>query len=160
VAPKLFEITTAPLSVDDVVSRLVHPSVGAVTTFVGVVRGQTDGRETEHLVYEAYPEMAEKELRRIGEEIGDRWPTVRQVAIVHRIGHLEIGETIVVIAVSSPHRQETFDAVHYAIDRLKEIVPIWKKEIWKDGEAWRSEQQPQETPTPEGAADRGEEEGS
>jgi molybdopterin synthase catalytic subunit len=139
-AEKRFLVTTAPLSVDDIVARLVRPPVGAVTTFVGVVRGQTGGRETDHLIYEAYPEMAEQELSRIGDEIRQRWPGVREVAIVHRIGRLEIGETIVVIAVSSPHRQETFDAVHYAIDRLKEIVPIWKKEIWKDGEAWRSEQ--------------------
>ena len=137
---KLFEITTAPLSVDDVVARLARPSIGAVTTFVGVVRGETDGRETQRLEYEAYPEMAEEQLQRIGDEIRRRWPTIRQVAIVHRIGHLQIGETIVVIAVSSPHRQETFAATHYAIDRLKEIVPIWKKEVWKNGEAWRSEQ--------------------
>jgi molybdopterin synthase catalytic subunit len=137
---RLFEITTEPLSVDDVVARLVHPSVGAVTTFAGVVRGQTGGRETQHLIYEAYPEMAEEQLRRIGDEIHRRWPDIREIAIVHRIGRLEIGETVVVIAVSSPHREETFDAVHYAIDRLKEIVPIWKKEVWIDGEAWRSEQ--------------------
>ena len=136
---KRFLVTTDPLSVDDIVARLVHPSIGAVTTFVGVVRGQTGGRETHHLLYEAYPEMAEEELRRIGDEIRQSWPSVREVAVAHRIGRLEIGETIVVIAVSSPHRQDTFDAVHYAIDRLKEIVPIWKKEIWSDGEAWRSE---------------------
>lgn len=137
---KHFEITSAPLCVDDVVARLVHPSVGGVTTFVGVVRGETGGRETQYLVYEAYPEMAEEQLREIGEEIRGRWSTIREVAIVHRIGRLEIGETIVVIAVSSPHRQETFEATHYAIDRLKEIVPIWKKEVWADGEAWKSEQ--------------------
>ncbi len=137
---ELFEITRAPLSVDDIVARLVHPSIGGVTTFVGVVRGETDGRETQYLEYEAYPDMAEEQLRQIGDEIRQRWPTIREVAIVHRIGRLEVGETIVVIAVSSPHRQETFDATHYAIDRLKEIVPIWKKEAWTNGEAWKSEQ--------------------
>ena len=137
---KLFEVASEPISVDDVVARLVHPSVGAVTTFVGVVRGRTGGRETQHLVYEAYPKMAEEQLRHIGDEIHQQWTGIREVAIVHRIGRLEIGETIVVIAVSSPHREETFDAVHYAIDRLKEIVPIWKKEVWSDGEAWRTEQ--------------------
>jgi len=138
---KRFEITSDPLSVDDVVARLAHPSIGGITTFVGVVRGETDGRETQYLDYEAYPEMAEQQLRRIGDEIRQRWPTIRDVAIVHRVGRLRVGETIVVIAVSSSHRQETFDATHYAIDRLKQIVPIWKKEVWADGEAWKSEQQ-------------------
>lgn len=136
---KLFEVTEEPLSVNDIVGRLVAPDIGAVTTFVGVVRGKTGGRQTEHLVYEAYPKMAEEQLARIGDEIRERWPTVREVAIVHRIGKLEIGETIVVIAVSSSHRAETFEATHYAIDRLKEVVPIWKKEVWADGEAWKSE---------------------
>lgn len=136
---KLFEITPEPLSIDDVVSRLADPANGAVSTFVGVVRGETDGRETQHLEYEAYPEMAEEQLRRIGAEIRDRWPTIRQVAIVHRIGRLEIGEVIVVIAVSSAHRQDVFAATHYAIDRLKQIVPVWKKEVWADGEEWKTE---------------------
>ena len=141
---KLFEITSEPFSIDDVIARLASPANGAVATFVGVVRGETDGRETEHLEYEAYPDMAEKQLRQIGDEIRERWPTIREVAIVHRTGHLEVGETIVVIAVSSAHRQEVFAATHYAIDRLKQIVPIWKKEVWTDGEEWRSEQRDRE----------------
>lgn len=136
---KLFEVTEAPLSVDEVLGRLADPAVGAVGTFVGVVRGETGGRETQYLEYEAYPEMAEKELGRVGEEIRERWPTIREVAIVHRTGRLEIGETIVVIAVTSAHRREVFSATHYAIDRLKQIVPIWKKEVWVDGEEWRTE---------------------
>ncbi len=136
---KLFEVIEAPLSVDEVLGRLADPTVGAVGTFVGVVRGETGGRETQYLEYEAYPEMAEKELGRVGEEIRERWPTIREVAIVHRTGRLEIGETIVVIAVTSAHRQEVFSATHYAIDRLKQIVPIWKKEVWADGEEWRTE---------------------
>ncbi len=136
---KRFEITQSPISVDDVVGRLTERSIGAVATFVGVVRGETEGRETLYLEYEAYPEMAERELSRIGEEIHDRWPTTEEVAIVHRIGRIEIGETIVVIAVASPHRSEVFSAAHYAIDRLKQIVPIWKKEVWADGEEWKSE---------------------
>jgi molybdopterin synthase catalytic subunit len=137
---KLFEITGDALSCDDVIARLAHRTVGGVSTFVGVVRGETEGRRTLHLEYEAYPEMAERELQRIAEEIRGRWPTIREVAIVHRVGRLEVGEKIVVIAVSSAHRQELFDATHYAIDRLKEIVPIWKKEVWADGTAWKSEQ--------------------
>lgn len=136
---KLFEITREEISIDDVISRLADPAIGAVSTFVGVVRGETDGRKTQHLEYEAYPEMAEEQVRQIGDEIRKRYPTIREVAIVHRIGRLEIGEAIVVIAVSSAHRKEVFDAAHYAIDRLKEIVPIWKKEVWADGEAWKSD---------------------
>lgn len=139
-AVKLFEVTTRPISADEVVSRLSDPEVGAVTVFVGVVRNNTDGRRTLHLEYEAYPEMAEQTLAQIGAEVQEHWPTVRQVAIVHRIGKQEVGETSVVIALSAAHRAELFDALHYAIDRLKEIVPIWKKEVWTDGSEWRSEQ--------------------
>lgn len=134
-----FEVTTEPLSVDRVLTRLTDPTDGAVCTFVGVVRRETAGRQTQYLEYEAYPEMAEAQLARIGGEIRDRWPTIREVAIVHRIGRLAIGEAIVVIAVTSAHREEVFSAVHYAIDRLKQIVPIWKKEVWADGEEWKSE---------------------
>jgi molybdopterin synthase catalytic subunit len=136
---KLFEITREPLSIDDVVARLADPANGAVGAFVGVVRGETDGRETQHLEYEAYPEMAEEQLLRIGVEIRERWPTICEAAIVHRIGRLEIGEIIVIIAISSAHRQDVFAATHYAIDRLKEIVPVWKKEIWASGEEWKTE---------------------
>ena len=139
-AVKLFEVTTGTLSVDEVVSRLGDPAIGAVIAFVGVVRGVTDGREVLYLEYEAYPEMAEEMLRQIGDEIRERWKTIREVAIVHRLGRLEIGGISVVIALSAAHRPELFDAVHYAIDRLKEIVPIWKKEVWTDGAEWRSEE--------------------
>jgi molybdopterin synthase catalytic subunit len=136
---KLFEITEQELSVDEVTGRLGDPMVGAVIAFVGVVRGQTDGRDVLHLEYEAYPDMAEETLRQIGDEIRQRWSTVRGVAIVHRVGRLEIGEISVVIALSAAHRPEVFDAVRFAIDRLKEIAPIWKKEVWADGAEWRSE---------------------
>jgi molybdopterin synthase catalytic subunit len=140
---KLFEITSNPISADDVIARLADPAVGAIATFIGVVRGETDGRETLRLEYEAYPDMAEATLAQVGSEIRERWPSIRQVAIVHRIGRLEIGETVTVIAVSAAHRPEVFDALRYAIDRLKEIVPIWKKEVWADGEAWKSEAAPE-----------------
>ncbi|MBL7063062.1 MAG: molybdenum cofactor biosynthesis protein MoaE [Anaerolineae bacterium] len=135
----MFEITTEEVSVDEVVGRLADPGVGAVVTFVGVVRGETDGREVRCLEYEAYPEMAEEMLRQIGDEIHARWKTIREVAIVHRVGRLQVGETAVVIALSAAHRHDVFDAVHYGIDRLKEIVPLWKKEVWTDGAEWRSE---------------------
>ncbi len=136
---KLFEITSGALSADEVIARLADPKNGAVVTFVGVVRDNTEGRQTLYLEYEAYPEMAEETLRQIGAEIQERWKSIRQVAIVHRVGRMEIGEASVVIALSAAHRPEMFDALHYAIDRLKEIVPIWKKEVWTDGSEWRSE---------------------
>jgi molybdopterin synthase catalytic subunit len=137
---ELFALTEQEISVDQVISRLADPAIGALATFVGVVRGETGGRETLYLEYEAYPEMAEATLRQVGREVQARWPEVRQVAIVHRTGRLEIGETAVVIALSAAHRQQVFDALRYAIDRLKEIVPIWKKEVWADGAEWKSEQ--------------------
>lgn len=139
---KLFQITAEEISVDEVLSRLADPAVGALSTFVGVARGETEGREVRYLEYEAYPKMAEAELQRIGDEIRERWPAIRQVAIVHRTGRVEIGETIVVITVSAAHREGVFDATHYAIERLKEIAPIWKKEVWAGGEEWKSEQHP------------------
>ena len=136
---RLIEITEQAISVDEVVARVADPANGAVVTFIGVVRGVTEGRETLHLEYEAYPEMAEKVLQQIADEIRARWADIREVAIVHRVGRLEIGETAVVIALSASHRVQTFDALRYAIDRIKDIAPIWKKEFWADGAAWRSE---------------------
>lgn len=110
-------------------------SDGAVVTFAGVVRNHAQGRRTQYLVYEAYAEMAERKMREVGEEAKARWD-VDRVAVLHRVGRLEIGETAVLIAVSSAHRQAAFEACRYVIDRLKEAVPIWKKEVWVDGEAW------------------------
>ncbi len=132
---KLFEITTKPISVDEVSRRVSDPRVGAVVSFTGIVRGINAGRTVHYLEYETYPEMAELTLAQIGEEIKARWP-VEQVAIVHRVGRQEIGETSVVIAVASGHRQGAFEAGRYAIDRIKEIVPIWKKEYFEGGEVW------------------------
>ncbi len=138
---KLFEITEQPLSLDDAAARVTRPDCGAVVTFAGTVRGetQTDGgeRDTDFLVYEAYVPMAEKKLAQIGDEIQQRWPTVRAVSILHRMGRCEIGEPTVVIAVATPHRGDgCFDACSYAIERLKAIVPIWKQENWSDGQVW------------------------
>jgi molybdopterin synthase catalytic subunit len=135
----LIEITEGVISTDEVVARVADPANGAVVTFVGIVRGITGERETLYLEYEAYPEMAEKVLLQIADEIRARWTDIRAAAIVHRIGRLEIGETAVVIALAAPHRAQTFDALRYAIDRIKEIAPIWKKEFWADGAEWRSE---------------------
>lgn len=132
-------ITDQPIVVDDIVSQLTKPEVGAIATFVGLVRRDSDERAVEYLEYEAYPQMALAEMRRICAEVRAQWPTTREVAIVHRTGRLAVGKIAVVIAVSSAHRQEVFDALHYAIDRLKEIVPIWKKEVWEGGAEWKQE---------------------
>ncbi len=137
---KLFEVVGEPISVDEVVSRLANPAIGAVATFVGTVRGDTDGRQVLYLEYESYPEMAEQVLAQVADEVRARWTDVQQVAIVHRVGRLQVGEVAVVIALSAAHRRQTFDALRYAIDRIKEIVPIWKKEVWADGAEWKSEE--------------------
>jgi molybdopterin synthase catalytic subunit len=137
--PSLFEVTTEELSVDDVVARVLSPSIGAVASFVGVARDHTGGRQVRYLEYEHYPGMAEEMLNQVGDEIRDRWTTVERVAIVHRVGRLEPGEISMVIALCAAHREEVFDALRYAINRLKEIVPIWKKEIWADGAEWKGE---------------------
>lgn len=138
---KLFEITEQPISMDDVAARVTEPDCGAVVTFSGTVRGETtvDGalKGTDFLVYEAYVEMAEAVLAQIGDEMRKRWPQVRGVSMVHRIGRCEIGEPTVVIAVSTPHRGDgCFEACAWAIEELKAIAPIWKQENWSDGQSW------------------------
>jgi molybdopterin synthase catalytic subunit len=133
---KLFEITEAPLSLDEVAGRVAGPTRGAITVFAGVVRGETGDLSTDYLEYEAYAEMAEPMLAQLGAEVRARWPQIEAVSIVHRIGRLEIGEPSVVIAVAAGHRQGVFDACSYAIERLKAVVPIWKKEVGSDGSWW------------------------
>lgn len=138
---KLFEITESPLSQDDILRRVSRPDCGGVVTFAGTVRGTTatgEGeRGTDFLDYEAYIPMAEKMMARIGDEVMERWPQVKAVSILHRIGRCEIEEPTVLIAVATPHRGDgCFEACRYAIERLKAIVPIWKKENWADGEVW------------------------
>lgn len=131
----LFEVVETPLSVEAVQAKVVTPHIGAVVHFVGTVREWTRGRQTVLLEYEAYPEMAVAQMQWIAGEISTRWPGA-QVAISHRVGHLNIGEVSVVIAVGTSHRGDAFAACHYAIERLKQVVPIWKKEVWADGEEW------------------------
>jgi molybdopterin synthase catalytic subunit len=138
---KLFEITDQSLSLDDVAQRVTRPDCGAITVFSGVVRGKTatdEGvRGTDFLNYEAYTEMAEAMMARIGDEMMEQWPKVAAVSILHRVGRMEIGEPSVVIAVATPHRGDgCFEACRYAIERLKAIVPIWKEENWSDGQVW------------------------
>ena len=132
----MYKITTEPIDVEALYRAVLRDRDGAVVTFHGVVRAYSDsGRAVRYLEYEAYPEMAEAQMRAIGAEIKRRWD-IDDVAMVHRIGRLEIGEASVVIAVAAPHRGEAFDACEYAIDTLKATVPIWKKEVFADGEVW------------------------
>ncbi|MGH9460285.1 MAG: molybdenum cofactor biosynthesis protein MoaE [Vicinamibacteria bacterium] len=108
---------------------------GAVVTFAGIVRGNNRGKKVLFLEYEAYPDMAVKMMRRIGDEIQKTWG-LTSVAMQHRVGRLNVGETSILIVVSAPHRDDAFAACQYAINRFKRIVPIWKKEIFEDGELW------------------------
>ena len=131
----VFKIVEGPIDELALEQSVRTDADGAVIVFRGVARKFSRGREVVHLEYEAYPEMAEKVMAEIGDEIRTRFP-VSAVAIVHRTGVLEIGQASVVIAVSAPHRGEAFAASQYAIDRLKQVVPIWKKEVWSDGSQW------------------------
>ncbi|PYM33234.1 MAG: molybdopterin synthase [Candidatus Rokuibacteriota bacterium] len=132
----LYRIVEEPLSPDAVAGSVGNPAAGGIVIFSGVVRNEKDGRPVKYLEYEAHAPMAEAKLREIGAEVRRRWPSVKAVAILHRIGRLEIGESSVLIAVSAAHRREAFEACHYAIDTLKQTVPVWKKEHFEDGEVW------------------------
>lgn len=134
-AQDFFEITTEPIDVGAVARRVIPRECGATVTLDGYAREWTRGRQTLYLVYEAYAPMALKEMRRLGKEAHDRFE-IAHVGIVHRTGRLEIGETSVVISVSAPHRRAAFEACEWAIRELKRTVPIWKKEVFEDGEVW------------------------
>jgi molybdopterin synthase catalytic subunit len=130
-----FELTTTAIDVGAVARRIVLPECGATVTLDGYAREWTKGSRTLYLVYEAYEPMAQRELERLGNEAKQRFE-IAHIGIVHRTGKLEIGETSVVIAVSAPHRKAAFEACEWAIKELKRTVPIWKKEIFEDGEVW------------------------
>ncbi|HEX6384842.1 MAG TPA: molybdenum cofactor biosynthesis protein MoaE, partial [Anaerolineae bacterium] len=139
--PTYFAITTDELDVNAIHARLTRPDVGAIVTFTGAVRGQTRREglpsETLYLEYEAYTGMAESKMAQIAREIWQRWPQVKGIAIVQRIGKLDVGETTTFVACAAGHRdQGVFDAARYGIDRLKEIVPVWKKEVGADKSVW------------------------
>lgn len=136
----MFEITREPIDVQSVINEVIRREAGAVTTFIGTVRELTNGKKTLYLTYEAYEPMAKKQLQKIGEEVKEKWDNV-EVAITHRIGTLGISDIAVVIAVSTPHRKDAYAANEYIIERIKEIVPIWKKEHWEGGEMWIGNQQ-------------------
>jgi molybdopterin synthase catalytic subunit len=130
-----FQVTRDPLEPERLVGLVRRDESGAVALFHGVVRNHSQGRRVLCLEYDAYPSMAVKKMRQVAEEIRSRW-SITDMAISHRIGRLEIGETSLLVAVSAPHRREAFEACHHAVDRIKEIVPVWKKEVWEGGQAW------------------------
>jgi molybdopterin synthase catalytic subunit len=136
----MFEIVEQPIDVSRLVAAVGRPGAGAIATFIGTTRDHNSGRRVTRLEYEAYPAMAIREMRAIGDEAMTRF-SAQAIAIVHRIGVVEIGEASVVIAVSAAHRAASLDACRFAIDRLKEIVPIWKKEHYEGGEIWIGAQQ-------------------
>jgi molybdopterin synthase catalytic subunit len=132
----LFAIVEEPIDVAALISAAQRPDCGAISTFVGITRiDQSEGASVEYLEYEAYRPMADRKLEEIGAEIRERWDA-RKVSIVHRIGRVEPGEASVAIVVASPRRGPAFEASRYAIERIKEVVPIWKREIWSDGYVW------------------------
>lgn len=136
---KNFWITDQPILVNDCIEKVVRAEAGAINTFIGTVRELTKGKRTLFLEYQAYISMAEKMLEQIGNEISERWPGA-STAIAHRTGRLDISDIAVIIAVSTPHRNEAFEASRYAIERIKKMVPIWKKEHWEDGAKWIGDQ--------------------
>lgn len=131
----LFELTADPLDARRMEAAVTHKGAGAICTFTGVVRDNSRGRAVTRLEYEAYAEMATAEMHRIADEIAESWPEAR-VAMAHRTGVLEIGEASVVVSVSCPHRTGAIAACKWGIDRLKESVPVWKKEYAEDGTYW------------------------
>jgi molybdopterin synthase catalytic subunit len=129
-------VVEQPLSPDAAAAAVDDPAAGGIVIFSGVVRNETQGRPVKFLEYEAHAPMAEAKLREIGQTLRARWPGVKRVAMWHRVGRLEIGEASVLIGVSAAHRQDAFEACKFAIDTLKQTVPVWKKEHFEDGEVW------------------------
>jgi MoaE-MoaD fusion protein len=138
--PTIFAITDQEIDMNDLVNRITLPSTGAACIFSGMVRGFTQRDrhfETSYLVYEAYPPMAERKMRQVADEIRSRWPAIEGIAIVQRVGKLNPGTPTVLIACTAAHRDTgVFEAARYGIDRLKEIVPVWKKEVGPEGQEW------------------------
>lgn len=131
----MFAIVESSISLDDLAASVADQAAGAIATFLGMTRATNRGRKVLKLEYEAYADMAVAQLEKIADEAAQRW-TITRVSIVHRIGVVPVGEVSVAIAVSAPHRGEAIAACHYAIDRLKQMVPIWKKEHFEGGEVW------------------------
>jgi molybdopterin synthase catalytic subunit len=139
--PEIFRLPHEPIDHDEIIAAITTPQTGAVCLFSGIVRGQTQREghlpDTEHLEYEAYEPMALAKMQQVATEIRTQWPLVQGIAVVQRLGKLEVGQNTVLIACSSAHRDEgCFEAARYGIDRLKEIVPVWKKEVSPQGSTW------------------------
>ncbi|WP_080876211.1 molybdenum cofactor biosynthesis protein MoaE [Oceanobacillus timonensis] len=147
----LYEIVEEPIEVKEIIKKVERREAGAINTFIGTVREWTGGKRTMYLKYQAYQPMAVKMLQKIGAEIEKKWPNSK-TAITHRIGELDILDIAVVICVSSPHRKASYEANEYAIERIKQMVPIWKKEHWEDGETWMGDQL-ENVAYPEGSPD-------
>ena len=141
----MFRLSHNRLELQPLIDFVTDPEAGAIATFIGTTRNNNDGRKVIALDYEAYPEMAEKELARVGDEATKRWEICR-MAIVHRLGPVQITEPSVIIAVSSAHRDGAFAACRFAIEEIKRIVPIWKKEVYEGGEIWIGTQMGQPLP--------------
>jgi|SRR3954452_6134319 len=131
----MFRITWQPIDLQELVRFVTDSEAGAIATFIGTTRNNNEGRKVIALDYEAYPEMAEKELARIGQQASQQWQICR-MAIIHRLGPVQISEASVIIAVSSAHRDAAFAACRFAIEEIKKTVPIWKKEVFEGGEVW------------------------
>ena len=131
----MIKLTEEPIDVQAVVEEAQSGNAGAVNVFIGTVRNKTSGKKVVRLEYEAYDKMAVKKMEEVVAEARTKWP-VEKAAVVHRKGVLQIGEAAVVIAVSTPHRKASFEACEFIIDTLKQVVPIWKKEIFEDGGIW------------------------
>ena len=135
----MIEITHDPLDAEAITDTVRKGTNGAVVTFLGSTRSFTGDRNVLHLEYEAYRPMADAKLAEVAYEMRQRWAV--DVAIAHRLGRLEIGDISLVVAVASPHRKDAFEACHYSVDRIKQIVPIWKKEFFEGGEVWVGSQE-------------------
>jgi molybdopterin synthase catalytic subunit len=131
----MIQLTEQTIDIQHVIASVEADSAGAIDVFIGTVRNNSNSKAVIRLEYEAYDSMALKKMHAIAEEAKAKWP-VQKAAIVHRKGRLEIGEVAVVVAVSTPHRKAAFEACQFIIDTVKQVVPIWKKEFYKDGEVW------------------------
>jgi molybdopterin synthase catalytic subunit len=131
----MFRVTNQPIDLSELVRYVADAEAGAIVPFIGTTRNNNEGRKVIALDYDGYPEMAEKELARIGAEAKNKWP-ICKMAIVHRLGPVQIGEASVIIVVSSAHRDAAFAASRFAIEEIKKTVPIWKKEMFEGGEVW------------------------
>ena len=143
----MIKITSEPLNPEEITAQVRSDSNGAVITFLGTTRDFSEGRNVEYLEYEAYQPMAENMLQQIADELREKWD-IDDFAVAHRVGRVDIGEISLVVALASPHRQQAFEAGGYIVDRIKQLVPIWKKEVFKGGEVWVGSEEESATTAP------------